>query len=115
MSNHLGNPEPFFAKCLAFGKRAQFGMARSEPGTGVHREQEELTEALTAPRPVEGCHSLPKAVDCPTIVALGLVGKAEVLVRQRVQDDFPAGRGERQGALAGGDGLVIRACDVEME
>ena len=38
-----------------------------------------------------------------------MVGEAEVVVRQRVQDDIPAGRGERQGALGGGDGLVIRA------
>ena len=40
---------------------------------------------------------------------------AEVVVRQRVQDDIPAGRGEREGALAGGDGLVIRAHDAEMD
>ena len=37
-----------------------------------------------------------------------MVGYAEVAVRQRLQDDLPAGRGERQGALAGGNGLVIR-------
>ena len=43
-----------------------------------------------------------------------MVGSAEVVVRQRVQDDIPAGRGERQGALAGGDGLVIRAHVAEM-
>src|SRR5437764_15350129 len=29
-------------------------------------------------------------------------------------DDVPTNRGERQGALGGGDGLVIRAHDVEM-
>ena len=32
-----------------------------------------------------------------------------------MQDDIPAGRGEREGTLGGGDGLVIRAHDVEME
>ena len=79
-----------------------------------HGGQDDLTEALVAPRPVEGRHGLPEAVDRPTIVALGLVGCAEALVRQRLQDDLPAGRGEREGALGGGDGLVIRAHEVEM-
>ena len=55
-----------------------------------------MTEALAAPRPLEGRHGLPEAVDRPTIVALGLVGDAEVVVRQRLQDDLPAGRGERR-------------------
>ena len=85
-----------------------------EVGTGEHGGQDDLTEALVAPRPVEGCHGLPEAVDRPTIVALGLVGLAEALVRQRLQDDLPAGRGECQGALGGGDGLVIRAHEAEM-
>ena len=89
-------------------------MAPGEPDTGEHGGQGELTEALVAPRPVEGRHSLPVVVDRPTIVALGLVGSAEVEVRQRVQDDIPAGRGERQGALGSGDGLLIRAYEVEM-
>ena len=89
-------------------------MAPGEVGTGDHGGQGSLPEALVAPRSVEGRHDLPEAVDRPTIVALGLVGEAEVVVRQRLQDDIPAGRGERQGALAGGDGLVIRALMVEM-
>ena len=67
-----------------------------------------------APCPLEGRHGLPEAVDRPPIVTLGLVGEAEVVVRQRVQDDIPAGRGEREGALGGGDGLVIRAHEAEM-
>ena len=50
----------------------------------------------------------------PADIALGLVGEAEVAVRQCVQDDIPAGRGEREGALSGGDGLVIRAHEAEM-
>ena len=114
VSNRLGNPEPFFPEGTALGERAQLGMAPGEPGTGVHGGQDDLTEALVAPRPVEGRHGLPEAVDRPTIVALGLVGYAEVLVRQRLQDDIPAGRGEREGTLGGGDGLVIRAPEVEM-
>ena len=64
---------------------------------------------------VEGPHGLPETVDRPTIVALGLVGDAEVQVRQQVQDDLPTGRSEREGALGGGDGLVINAHEVEME
>ena len=113
--NRLGNPQPFFPEGPALGERAQLGMAPGEVGTGVHGGQDELAEALVAPRPLEGRHGLPEAVDRPTIVALGLVGLAEVLVRQRVQDDIPTGRGEREGALAGGDGLVIRAHVAEME
>ena len=115
VSNRLGNPQPFFPEGPALGERAQLGMAPGEPGTGVHGGQEDLTEALAAPRPLEGRHGLPEAVDRPTIVALGLVGYAEVLVRQRVQDDIPAGRGEREGALGGGDGLVIRAHEAEID
>ena len=90
MINRLGNPEPFFPEGTALGEHAQLGMAPGELGTGVHGGQDDLTEALVALRPVEGRHGLPEAVDRPTIVALGLVGYAEVLVRQRVQDDIPA-------------------------
>src|SRR4030095_13355619 len=32
-----------------------------------------------------------------------------------MQDDLPTGRGEREGALGGSDGLVIRAHEVAME
>ena len=115
MLNRLGNPEPFFPEGTALGEHAQLGMAHRRARHGRHGGQEELAEALAALRSVEGRHGLPEAVDRPTIVALGLVGLAEVLVRQRVQDDIPAGRGEREGALAGGDGLVIRAHEAEMD
>ena len=74
VSHRLGNPEPFFPEGPALGEHAQLGMAPGEPGTGEHGGQEGLTEALAAPRPVEGRHGLPEAVDRPTIVALGLVG-----------------------------------------
>ncbi len=37
---------------------------------------------------VEGRHGLPEAVDSPPVVALGLVGDAKELVRQRLQDDL---------------------------
>ena len=40
-------------------------------GTGAHGRQENLTEALAAPRPLEGRYGLPEAVDRPTIVTLG--------------------------------------------
>jgi hypothetical protein len=55
-----------------------------------------------------------EAVDRPAIVTLGLVGKTEEAVRQRLQNDIPAGRGERQGALCRSDGLVKRAHEVEI-
>jgi hypothetical protein len=111
--DRLGNPEPFFPEGPALGERAQLGMARGEPGTGMHGGQEDLTEALVASRSFEGRHGLPEAVDRPTIVALGLVSEAQVAVRQRLQDDLPASRGEREGALAGGEGLVIHAHEEE--
>ena len=114
MSHRLGNPQPFFPKGPALGERAEFGMARGEVGTGEHGGQEDLPEVLAASLPFEGRHALHVAVDRPTIVALGMVGKAEVLVRQRLQDDIPAGRGECDGAVGGGDGLVIRAHEAEM-
>ena len=89
-------------------------MAPGQEGTGVHGGQKDLAEALTAPLPPEDRHGLPEAVDRPTIVALGMVGEAKLVVRQRVQDDIPAGRGECEGTLGGGDGLVIRAHAAEM-
>ena len=70
----LSNPEPFFPEGPALGERAQLGMAPGEVGTGEHGGQEELTEALVAPHPLQGRYGLPEAVDRPTIVALGLVG-----------------------------------------
>jgi hypothetical protein len=63
---------------------------------------------------VEGRYGLPEAGDRPTVVALEHEGAAKVLVRQRVPDNIPAGRGDCEGALAGIDGLVIRAYEAEM-
>ncbi len=114
VSSRLGDPEPFFPEGPALSERAQLGMARGEPGTGEHGGQEDLTQALVAPRPLEGRHGLPEAFDRPTIVPLGLVGSTEVAVRQCVQVDIAAGCGECEGALGGGDGLVMRAHEVEM-
>jgi hypothetical protein len=88
-------------------------MARGEVGPGEHRGQSGEDEALAAPSPLEGCHGLPEAVDRLPVVALGLVSRAEALVRHSQQADLPAGRGERQGALSGGDGLGIGAHAVE--
>ena len=115
MIDRLGNPQPFFPKGTTLGEHPQLGMAPGEPGTGEHRGQVGLTEALAALRPVEGRHGLPEAVDCPTVVALRMVGQTKILVRQGVQDAIAAGRGERQGALASGNGLVIRPPEVEMD
>jgi hypothetical protein len=103
----LGDPQPFFSKGSALSEQAELGMAHGEPGQGDHGGQEKLVEALVAPRPIEGGH---RRVNRPTIVALGLIGLAEVLVCP--QDHIPASRIER--ALGGGDGLVIRAHLVAM-
>ena len=67
-----------------------------------------------APRLVEGRHGLPETVDRPPIVTLDQVGKAKVLVRQRLQDTLSPGRGEREGPLAGSNGLVVCAHAAEM-
>ena len=118
MRHRLGHPQPFGPEDMALGERAQLGMAGGEPGMGGHGggvdRQEDLTEALVAPRPFEGRHGLPVAVDRPPIVALGLVGVAEAQVRLRLQHDLPAGRGERQGALGSDDGLVMRVHEAEI-
>src|SRR5262249_22119610 len=95
-------------------ERAQLSMAPGESYMGAHTRQEDLTEALAPLRRVGSCHALPKAVDGPPIVALGLVGNAQVLVRQGLQGDLPTGRREREGALGSGDGLVIGTHTVKM-
>ena len=90
-------------------------MARSEICTTEHGGQSQLTDdALTAWRRVEARYGLPVAVDRPTIVTLGPDGLAEVEVRQPVQDDLPACRGERESTLGRGNGLVIRAHVTEI-
>src|SRR5215831_17577351 len=108
------NMQPFFPEAHSFSERAQLGMARGKPGTGKHGGQDDLTEALAVPRTRERGHGLLEAVSGLMIVALVPVGEADVLVRQRVQDAIPASRGERQGTLAGGDGLVIHTTVAEM-
>src|SRR5262249_46672064 len=114
VSSRLGNPEPFFPKGTTLREHTQLSMAPGEVGAGKYGRQESPAEALVAPRPVEGRHGLPEAVDRPTIVALALVGLAEALVRQRLQNGIPVGCGEHQGALGSGNGTVICAHAVEM-
>ena len=113
MINRLGNPERFFPEGIALGEHALLGIAPGEVGTGVHGRQKDMTEALAAPPPFEGRRGLSEAVDRSTIVTLGRVGCAEVVVRQCVQDDLPTSRGEHKDTLGGGDGLVIRAHGAE--
>ena len=48
-------------------------------------------------------------------LALGVRGDAEVQVRQRVEGAIPAGRGQGEGTLGRGAGLVIVAHEVVME
>ena len=80
----------------------------------MHGGEEDLPETLMAPRPLEECHGLLETVNRLTIVTLGQVGEAEVLVRQRMQDNIPAGRGEREGSLGGSDSLAICTHEAEM-
>src|SRR5437870_1930387 len=87
-------------------------MARGEPVTGDHGEQEKLAEALVASCPIERRHGLPQAVYRPTIVTLGLVGAAEGIVC--LQDNILASRGEREGALGSGNRLFMLTHLVEI-
>ncbi len=114
MIHRLGNPQPFVPEGTALTERAQLGMARSEEGQGIHGGQHNLAEALMAPRLVEGRQALCEIVDRPPIVALVAAGTAEAVTRLRLPEGIPAGRGERQCPLRGGDGLVIRTHDAEM-
>ena len=89
-------------------------MAPGEEGTGGRCGQNNPAEALVAPCPLKGYDGLPEGVNRSMIVALRVVVGAEALVRQCLQDDLSPGRGERQGALGGGDRLVICTHEVEM-
>ena len=113
--HRLRQLEPFVPEGPPLGEQAQFGVVPGEHGIGEHGGERGQTEALAAPRPVEDHHGLPVAVDRPAIVPLALIGKAKELGRQRVQDALPAGRGEGEGLLGSGNGLLIRPPGVEME
>src|SRR5438094_616815 len=67
----------------------------------------------SATRP-DSVYAAPKAGAIKENQAPEPVGQAEEVVRQRLEDNLPTGRGERKGALAGGDGLVMRAHDIEV-
>jgi hypothetical protein len=112
--NRLGNPVSLFPQGNTLSERAQFAMAQGKMGTGGHGGHEDLTEALIAPNPIEGHHGLPAAGHRLTIGTLEEVGSAEVVVRQRVQDDILIDCGEREGTLGSGDGLIMRTHTVEM-
>jgi len=73
-----------------------------------------VAAGLVVQRPLDGRYSLHVALDHPTVVALSLIGEAEIAVRQRLQDGIPASCRECDGALRGGDGLVMCAPKVEM-
>jgi hypothetical protein len=107
----FSHPQPFVPEDSALRERPQFGMARSEPGSGEHGRQKDLPEVLVAPRPIEGRYGVSEGVDGATVLTLGLVGEAEALVRQRLQDNLPTGRGEREGTL-GEEVVDDGACDL---
>ena len=100
MSNRFGNPQPFFAQDPAFGERPQFGMAYGEEGMGLHGGQEDLPEALAAPRPLEGRHGLPEAVDPPKIES------AEASYRQALALDEELGMRPLQAHSRRGLGIL---------
>src|SRR5262245_3866945 len=89
-------------------------MTHGESNKGAYGGLVRTAEECGAVSTVESCHVLPEIVNRPTIVALGLVGSADGLIHHRVQDDVPTSRGEPEGTLAGGDGLVMRAHQVEI-
>ena len=105
----LGNPQPFFHEGTALGEQAQLGLALGQVGTREHRGQENHAEALAAPCPVEKRDGLPEAVDraSDSRPGPGTLRRRIGFLRERLQDDIPAGRGEPAGALADSDGLVI--------
>jgi|SRR6516162_8255143 hypothetical protein len=96
-------------------------MAQGEKGTGGYVGQVEITSwshldgVLAAPHPVVERHVLPLAVDRPTIVALVLVGDAEVVIRHCLTGAIPARDGKRQGTLGGDETLDMRARIVAMD
>ena len=103
VSNRLGDPEPLFPEGTP---------SANVPSSAWHDQQ--VHGSVTAGRMTcrsargarpRGTPRPAQAVDRPPIVPLGLVGYAEVAVRQRLQGDIPAGRGERQGTLTGRDSL----------
>ena len=80
----------------------------------MHRRHQDLPEPSIASWPIKGGHSLVQTITCPTIVTLDAVGNAEAQVGERVLNDIAIGDRQREGALAGGNGVVIRAHPVEM-
>jgi hypothetical protein len=113
LRNRCGHPEPFVPEGLALREPPQFAIAPGEVGPGGHDGHVDLTEAFVVRRAIEERHRLPKTVDRPTVVTLGEVDSTEGMVRERVQDDIPTGRGELKDTLGRGNGLGIRPHDVE--
>jgi hypothetical protein len=56
---------------------------------------------------LQGRHGLPGTGNRLTILTLEVVRNSEKDVGHRRQADIPADRSEREGSLAGSDGLVI--------
>ena len=111
--NRLGNPQPFFPQNPALGERAQLGMAPGEEGTGVHGGQEDLTEALAAPRPSKNATVCPSSRS-PDDSRPGPGRLGRGASSPAPAGNLPAGRGECESALGGGDSLVIRTHVAEI-
>ena len=73
----------------ALSERPQFSMARGEP-CHLRLDSGRKTQLKRSrPRPFEKRHSLPETIDRPTIVALGMVGKAEAEVASACRTTSP--------------------------
>ena len=81
-------------------ERAQLGMAQGEVGREARRAGRPGRSAHGAAHPSRNATVCPKQAIARPIVTLALVGQAKVEVRQRVQDDILAGRGQRRARWA---------------
>jgi hypothetical protein len=106
--NWLGDLHPFLAERSALSEPALLGMTGGEEGQGLHRGHTDLTEALATLCTLEGGHGLPETSDRSPMVTLGPIYRTKVEACQGMRDGIPDSGCQRQGALGGGDRLVIR-------
>jgi hypothetical protein len=112
--NRLSNLQSFFPERTSFSEHAEFGVTHGEEGQGLHRRQRGLTKTLTPLFIWKRCDGLPEAIDPLPVSTLSPVGGTKVEMCQGMHNRVSASGRERQGALASGDSLVIRARVAEM-
>jgi hypothetical protein len=79
--DRLGNPKAFLPQGTALSKQAQLSITCGKVSTGVYGGEDGEAEAFVASCALKGRHGLSPAVNRPSIVALGMVGEAQVMVR----------------------------------